>query len=96
MSPPSQITTLTSACVKMTQNMATIAGRQLRPAFIRRSPFQMSGWLIVTGQRPILPFSQPKLALQLLLSLVVEAMTKIHLKDPAKCIQRIIDTCKSL
>ena len=42
------------------------------------------------------PFSQPKLALQLLLSLVVEAMTKIHLKDPAKFIQRIIDTCKSL
>ena len=38
-----------------------------------------------------LAFSQPKLALQLLI-----AMTKIHLKEPAKCIQRIIHSCKSL
>ena len=32
----------------MTQNMATIAGRQLRPAFIRQPPFQMSGWPTMT------------------------------------------------
>ena len=34
----------------MTQNMATIAGRQLRPAFIRRPPFQMSGWPTMTRE----------------------------------------------
>ena len=34
----------------MTQNMATIAGRQLRPAFIRQPPFQMSGWPTMTRE----------------------------------------------